>query len=503
MKTTGEDSQANSRRISRRGFIGTAAGAAALTLVPRHVLGGPGVVAPSDKIHTACIGVGAQGTRVMMDFLKQPDVQIVAVCDVNRESSDYVEWGRNELRNKIRALLGSGYADWGSDWKGPTCGREPAKRIVEAYYATRSETGKYQGCAAYNDFRELLEKEKGLDAVIVCTPDHWHAVVAIAAMQAGKHVYCQKPMTHSILQARRMAEVARQTGVATQVAVTNQASEATRQLEEWMAAGVIGSVRRVENWSSRPFWPQGLNRPETVDPVTPGLDWDLWLGPAPYRPFNHAYLPFVWRGWFDFGTGSIGDMGCYSFDTIIRALKLSAPESVEASSTETFPETYPAASTIHFYFPARGAMPPVEIQWYDGGLTPPRLEGLPDDYVMTGEDHEGLVFLGDRGTIMCGFSGGHPHLLPESRMKSFQPPPKTLPRSPGHDREWLNACKGAKEKPGANFEFEAAVTEAILLGNVALRDQKKLHWSSAAMKVTNDPGADKYLRDTYRDGWKI
>jgi predicted dehydrogenase len=491
-----------SERVSRRAFLKAATAATAIGVSPRPVLGGAGGgPAPSDKLNVACIGVGAQGTRVMMDFLKQPDVQIVAVCDVNRGSSDYSEWGANEIRDKIRQLLGSGYSDWGSDWKGPTCGREPARRIVEAYYASRSKSGQFHGCAAYGDFRELLAKEKDLDAVIVCTPDHWHALVSITAMKAGKHVYCQKPMTHSIFQARRMAEVARETGKATQVAVGNQASEATRLLEEWIGAGVIGAVRRVENWSTRPFWPQGINRPEAVDPITPGLDWDLWLGPAPFRPFNHAYLPFVWRGWFDFGTGAIGDMGCYSFDTIFRVLKLSAPESVEASSTQTYRETYPAASIIYFNFPARGDLPPVRLTWYDAGLKPPRPDELEDGREM-GIEGEGLLFIGDHGTIMCGFNGADPRLIPESKMKAFVPPPKTLPRSPGHDREWIAAAKGGPPA-GANFEFEDPVTEAVLLGNVALRAGKKLHWDKAGLKVTNDNAAQKFLRDTYREGWSI
>jgi predicted dehydrogenase len=498
------DSQSSRRRISRRSFLGNATVAAsAFTILPRSVMGGAGTVGPNDKINLACIGVGSQGTRVMMDFLKQPDVQVVATCDVSRESSDYVEWGANEIRDKVRALLGPGYSNWGADWKGPTCGREPAKRIVEAYYATKSPSGKFQGCASYNDYRELLDVEKGVDACLVCTADHWHALIAIAAMKAGKNVYCQKPMTHSVVQARKMGEVASQTKVATQVAIGNQASESTRLLEEWVAAGVIGPVRRVENWSSRPFWPQGINRPDSVDPVTEGLDWDLWLGPAPYRPFNKIYQPFVWRGWFDFGCGAIGDMGCYSFDTIFRVLKLQAPEAVEATSTKVFPETYPEASIIHFYFPARGSMPPVEVNWYDGGLVPPRPDGVADDYVMAGEDHEGLLFIGDNGTIMCGFNGARPRLLPPSRMKTFQPPPKTLPRSPGNDREWLNACKGATEKPGANFEFEAGVTEAIQLGNIALRVGKKIHWDAANFKITNDEAANKLLDCSYRGDFKI
>jgi len=485
---------------SRRAFIGNAvSAAAALTIAPRHVLGGRGYIAPSDKITAACIGVGAQGTRVMMDFLKQPDVQIVAVCDVNKESGDYVEWSPNELRDKERALLGN--SEWGQDWKGPTAGREPARRLVESYYAKQTTSGDYKGCPTYVDYRELLEKEKDLNAVIIGAPDHSHTTISIAAMKKRKHVFCQKPLTHSVYEARRIAEVAREMKVATQVAVGNQASEATRLLCEWIWAGAIGPVREVHNWSSRPFWPQGIERPTKEEPVPSGFDWDLWLGPAPFRPYHHAYLPFVWRGWYDFGCGAIGDMGCYSLDTIFRVLKLGPPESVEASSTKSYPETFPAASIIHFRFPSRGDMPPVKLTWYDGGLRPPRPPELEEDRSMSREN-EGLLFVGDKGTILCGFNGQNPKLIPESKMQEFKQPDKTLPRSPGNDREWIEACKGGKPG-GANFEFEGPVTEAVLLGNVALRAGKKLSWDGPNMKVLNAPEAQQYVRGEYRQGWTL
>jgi predicted dehydrogenase len=266
-------------------------------------------------------------------------------------------------------------------------------------------------------------------------------------------------------------------------------------------AGAIGSVREVHNWSSRPFWPQGLERPRDTEPVPEGLDWNLWLGPAPERPFNRAYLPFVWRGWYDFGCGAIGDMGNYSFDTIFRVLRLTAPESVEAASTKLFPETFPEASILHFSFGARGDMPPVKVHWYDGGFTPARPEGIPDDYIMTGEDHEGLLFVGDRGSLLCRFTGDQPRLIPESRMKGFQPPPKTLPRSKGGYREWIEACKGSAA-PGANFEFEAPIVSTILLGNVALRTQKKLLWNAAGQSISNASDANRYLDFEYRDPFK-
>jgi predicted dehydrogenase len=487
------------RRFSRRAFLSTSSGAAALTILPRSVLAGTAErAAPSDRLTLACIGVGAQGTRVMMDFLKQPDVQIVAVCDVNRESSDYSEWDKNELRDKVRALLGD--ANWGSAFTGPTAGREPARQIVDAYYAKSKGAGGSKSCAAYNDFRELLEKGKDLDGVVVCTPDHWHAPISITAMRAGKHTYCQKPMTHSVHEARRMAAVARETKVATSVALAISASPDSRHLEEWIAAGVIGPVRRVENWSTRPFWPQGIDRPTEVQPVPDGLDWDLWLGPAPARPFNHAYLPFVWRGWFDFGCGCIGDMANYSFDTIFRCLKLTPPTAVEASSTKPYPETFPAASILRWEFGARGEMPPVDITWYDGGLQPKHPDILEDGRAM-GQEDEGLLLIGDKGTIMCGFEGENPQLIPAARMKDFVPPPDSIPPSIGHYREFIEAAKGNAPPPRANFEYESAIVETILLGNVALRAREKLRWDSASLQVTNSAAAQPLIHPPYRGDW--
>jgi predicted dehydrogenase len=471
-----------SSRITRRGFLGeSVAAAAAFSLVPRSALGGRAGTAPNDRITLASVGVGAQGTRVMMDFLKMPEVQVVAVCDVNRESSDYSEWDPGELVSKERALTGD--SGWGSDWKGPTCGRDPAKRLVEAYYSKVRNVADYRGCAAYNDFRELLAKEKDLDAVVVCTPDHWHAQISIDAMRLGKHVFCQKPMTHTIAEAQMMAAVAREKKVATQVAVMNEASDATRLLTEWVAAGVIGQVREVHNWSQRPYWPQGIERPKQADPVPDGFDWDMWLGPAPMRPFNHAYLPFVWRGWFDFGVGAIGDMGNYSFDTMFRVLKLASPTRVEGSSTPRFPETYPVGSMIHWEFPAREDRAPVTIHWYDGDLRPPRpAELATGERMSSAEDGEGMLLVGDSGKILCGFEGQHPRLIPSSRMKTFQPPPDDLPKSPGAYQEWLSAIRGGPS-PRANFEFEQKVVEAVLLGSIAVRASTKLDWDAVERRI--------------------
>lgn len=514
----GLTNSAEAAPVTRRKFLTqTAVAAVGFSIVPRRVLGGAGYVPPSDKVNIAFIGVGSQGQRVMLRFLKQPDVQGVAVCDSNKMSAGYPQWDTHEFCKSVRNLLG---VDSGWDWLSPddpvqlthalrvtsgVSGREPCQKIVDAYYATQQRSGSYHGCAAYTDFRELLEKAKDVDAVVVCTTDNLHATVSIAAMKKHKHVFCQKPLTHTIYEARRMAEVARQTGVATQIAVANQASEDTRLLCEWIWAGAIGPVREVHNWSSRPFWPQGLERPKDAEPVPDGLDWDLWLGPAPERAFNRAYVPFVWRGWTDFGCGALGDMGSYSFDTIFRVLKLEAPTSVEASSTERYEETYPLASMTRFEFPARGDMPPAKFTWYDGGLKPPRPDDLEPNrpFKVEGEDgDEGLLFVGDRGKILCGFHGNGPKLIPQAKMDSFQPPPKTLPRSPGNEREWLDACKGSKTMPGANFEFSGMVTETLLLGNVASRHGEKLHWDRASMKV-NSEAAQKFVQPERRRGWEL
>ena len=505
--------------VSRRTFLGqTAAAAMGLSIVPRRVLGGAGYVPPSDKVNIAFIGVGSQGLRVMLRFLREPDVQGVAVCDPHRSSANYPQWDTHEFCKSVRKLLG---VDSGWDWLSPdqplqlthslqvtsgVAGREPCQKIVDAYNGLQQRSGESRGCAAYSDFRELLEKHKDLDAVVVCTTDNLHAAVSVAAMKKGKHVFCQKPLTHTIYEARRMAEIARDAGVATQIAVANQASEATRLLCEWIWDGAIGPVREVSNWSSRPYWPQGLERPKEAERVPEGLDWDLWLGPAPERAFHHAYLPFVWRGWSDFGCGALGDMGSYSFDTIFRVLKLEAPMSVEASSSERYEETYPLASIIRFTFPARGDMPPVKFSWYDGGLKPPRPEELEEDRPLRGdgeENDEGLLFIGDRGKILCAFNGARPKIIPETKMNSYKEPPKTLPRSHGNEREWLEACKGSKVKPGGNFEFSGLVTETLLLGNLATRLGQRLNWDRSNLRVVNSALAQNYVRPERRSGWEL
>lgn len=492
-------------------------------IVPRHVLGGTGFVPPNDKINVATIGLGRQGQVVTMELLSKPQVQVIAVCDCNQGSKNYVEYGSNALLDAARKLLGPGYENWGEDLASPgevqlthdfstslgMGGREPARRLVDAYYGSRKGSGQksYRSCTAYADYRELLEKERDLDAVYVATPDHWHSTISIAAMRKRKHVLCQKPMTHSIADAHRVAQIAREMKVATSVTVNNPSTDVSRLITGWINDGAIGPVREIHNWSSRPFWPQGIDRPKDVDPVPPGLDWDMWLGPAPERPFNKIYQPFVWRGWYDFGDGSFGDMGCYSFAGLFSILNLTPPVSVEASSSESYAETFPKSSMVHLNFPANGSRRELTLHWYDGGLRPPRPAGLrpEDDRLFAGgEDNEGVLYIGDKGILIAGFNGNHPRVYPES--PKYQPPPPPIhyggEGGPAVD-QWLAACKGGPS-PVANFESQAPITEAFLLGCIAQRfPGEKIEWDTSKMRITNSDKLNAYVDPPARAPYRI
>ncbi len=460
MKDQKKASKQQGRKISRRNFLGSAVvTAAAFTIVPRHVLGGNGYTPPSEKLNIAGIGVGGQG---VYDIGQVSSENIVALCDV----------------------------DW--EHAADTFNRFPMAK-------------------KYRDFRKMLEKQKDIDAVVVATPDHTHAVISMMAIKMDKHVYCEKPLTHSIYEARKVTEAARERGVATQMGNQGQASEATRLICEFIWDGAIGPVREVHAWIDRPlrglfnvFWPQGIERPKETPPVPSTLDWNLWLGPAPWRPYHPCYLPVKWRGWWDFGTGALGDIGCHTFDPIFRALKLGYPTSVDATSTLVNEETYPLASIVRYQFPARAGLPPVKLTWYDGGLKPTRPDELEHGRPM---GPGGILFIGDKGKMMCGGDARGPRLIPETKMKEYKKPPKILPRSIGHYKEWVEACKGGKSG-GSNFEFAGPLTEVVLMGNIALRKElkeeltrKKLIWDGPNMKVTNLPAANVYIHHQYRQGW--
>ena len=445
--------------ISRRRFLGTAAAAATFTIVPRHVLGGPGYTAPSDKLNIACVGVNGKGQS---DIQGVSTENIVALCDVDDEMM-------------------------------ATTIREDSAKNPQLLKATK-----------YRDFRVMLEKEKGIDAVTVSTPDHTHAVIAMMAIKMGKHVFVQKPLTHTIREARELAKVAKESNLVTQMGNQGHASEGARLINEWIADGAIGDVTEVHAWTNRPIWPQGIDRPETIPSVPSTLDWNVWLGPAPWRPYHPAYHPFTWRGWWDFGTGAIGDMGAHFLDQPYWALNLGAPITVEASSTEMKKETYPLASILRYHFPARGKMPPVKLLWFDGGMKPPRPDDLEPGRRM-GDEGGGVIYYGTKGKLLHGVYAGNPRLIPETKMQEYKRPAKTIPRSPGIHEEWIEAIKAGK-KSTTDFSYSSALTEMMLLGNVAIRaakDNVVLQWDAETMCVTNLPGANEYLQMPCREGWSL
>lgn len=365
----------------------------------------------------------------------------------------------------------------------------------------------------YSDWRKMLEEHNGLDAVVVATPDHNHAIISVHAMRLGKHVYCEKPLAHSVWEARLMAQTAGQNKLATQMGTQGHAFPGTRQAVEVVRSGAIGQVRELHVWTNRPkgWWPQGIVRPTGTPPVPKGLDWDVWLGPAPQRPYNPAYVPFKWRGFWDFGTGAIGDMGIHDLDTAFWALELTAPTSVEVKEcspemgSDPMKETAPLWSIIELQFPARGEKPAVEMTWYDGGKLPPAdlFDGEP---VPDGDG--GSLLIGDKGKLLTRtwHGGQNPDdwfvLLPRKQFEGYTPPAPTLPRVASHHAEWIEACRGGS-KPLSNFGYASVLTESLLLGNVALRAGGKINWDSRQMRATDCPQADPILRPAFRSGWEM
>ena len=444
--------------ISRRKFIkASSAAVAGFTIIPASSISGLGHSSPNDKLNIAAVGIAGMGRNNITNVAKTEN--IVALCDV----------------------------DWG----------EASSRVFKAYPNAKQ----------YKDFRVMLDSQKDIDAVIIATSDHTHAVISMEAMRRGKHVFTQKPLTQTVYESRALAKAAKEFKVATQMGNQGQAGDGPRRLREMIWDGVIGPVTEVHIWTDRPnnglfrtYWPQGVNRPEETPPTPATLDWDLFIGPAPVRPYHPAYHPFKWRGWWDFGVGALGDIGCHSFDPVFRALKLKYPLSVEAVSTIVNDETYPLASMIRYQFPARENMPAVTLTWYDGGMRPFNLKELTGDAKMgTG----GTLFLGDKGKILDNL------LLPNSLRNSYTPPKPSIPSSPGHEEEWIRACKGG-EPAGSDFEWAGPLTETVLLGNIALRRSLKeklsgqiLQFDPVGFKFPNMPEADQYLHHEYRKGWSL
>ena len=463
MKTTKKNPSKKVSKITRREFLGASATAAAgMMIVPRHVLGGPDTTAPSDKLNIGCVGVGGQGTS---DIWNVSSENIVALCDVDdTHMADFLKHKRNDPKNQPM----------------------------------------YDKANKYRDFRIMLEKEKNLDAITVTTPDHNHAVIAMMAIKMGKHTFVQKPLTHTIKEARMLKKAAQEAKVVTQMGNQGHAGEGARLINEWIWDGAIGDVREAHVWTNRPIWPQGIDAPKEIPSVPSTLDWNLWLGPAPFRPYHPDLCHFVWRGWWDYGTGALGDMGAHLFDQPFWALKLGYPLSVQASSTKYTKDSYPLAEIVTYEFPKRGKMPPVKLIWYDGGLMPPRPHDIEPGRMM-GDDGGGVLFVGDKGHLMCNTYGESPRLVPETKMQEYKRPEKTILRSPGIHEEWIEAIKAGK-KSTTDFSYSATLTEAMLLANIAVLMQDKytkLEWDGEKMEFTNLPEANQYLHKEYRQGWSL
>ncbi len=469
--------------LHRRKFLQQSAlTAAGFFIVPRHVLG-RGFVAPSDKLNIAAIGVGGKGESDIASFAKSPFVNIVALCDVDdRQAAE---------------------------------GRK-----------------KYAAATYYRDFRVMLEKEKNnIDACSISTPDHTHAVATLAAMQLGKHVYTQKPLTHDIYEARLLAAAAKKYKVVTQMGNQGGSGEGVRRAQEMYEAGLIGEVTEAHAWTNRPVWPQGQATPSGDFSIPTELDWDLWLGPAKKIPYHPAYLPFNWRGWWAFGTGALGDMACHILDPVYRLLPISYPESAECSVATVWKEMWndtqnteacPPASIIHLRHPRTDGKGTIKVSWYDGGLLPPRPEELGPEEPFGNWDG-GVLLIGTKGKMLIDCYGANPRLLPTRLMKETALPAPYLPRvTEGHYLQWVNACKAGYEngKTSSPFSYAGPFTESILMGNLAIRSwlmknpnlkgwddkylgRKKLIWDAKAMKVTNFDEANEFVRRTSRPGWEL
>ena len=431
--------------LSRRCFLKTGAlSTAALSLRARG--DEKPKPAATDRPHVAFIGVGGKGEHNLA-AIGDTGVNVVAICDIDSE------------------------------------------RLQKA-------SVKQPQAKTYSDYRKLFE-QKDIDAVVVTTPDHTHFRAAMSAMMLGKHVYCEKPLCHDIAEVRALTEAARKYKVATQMGNAGHASEYIRRQVEWIQAGLIGTVSEVHCWTDRPgnFWPQGLDRPKDTPPVPKEIEWDLWIGNAPERPYHPAYHPFKWRGFWDFGTGAMGDMAVHIFDYPFWALGLTHPTSVECvEQTGATVESPPKNSILRYQFPARGEAPPVTLTWYDGGKLPKCPEGIDKLHTQDG----GTLYIGSKGTMMVGWATW-PQI---AGMKNFKGPAPVLPRSKSHFQEWTDAINGGPPG-GTNFDYAGPLSEAALLGNVALRLNKKVEWDAAQMKVTNAPEAEKYLRRQYRKGWEL
>ena len=461
-----------SESLSRRTFLGNAAlGGAAATILPAHLVRGQeGKTPPSKKVNVAIIGTGGQGIVNMKQLLNEPDARIVALCDINKES------------------------DYSMFYYGGKAGLNPASEFVRKSYG--------ESCATYHDYHEMLDKED-IDAVLIATPDHTHGVIATDMIAKGKHLYCEKPLCRTVYEARRVTEAAKKAGMATQLGNYGHSSEDIRLLCEWIWDGAIGDVTEVHAWTTTGArrWTSFTDKPDERLPVPEGFDWERWLGPVPRRPYHSAYAPVRWRAWWQFGSGTIGDFACHHLDSAFWALKLDQCETfeIEASSHGLTAETCPGASTIYFDVPSRAGMKPVRIHWYEGGVMPPRPAVLEAKRNLG--DH-GTLFVGSKGSILSGGWARSPRIIPESKMREYKRPEKTLKRVNGHHRDWINACMG-KGPASTHFDYSGPLTEFTLMGNVALRAGGKLSFDWKNMNVTNVEEANKFIKPGFREGVNI
>lgn len=491
-------------------MLASGAAATAFSIVPRHVLGGAGFVPPSEKITMAIIGCGTQALRELPDLLGLPELQFVAVCDPVKDSQDYVDWSRDGLRSSLAIAMGK--TDWRRNRPGISGGREVAKEVIENIYARQRGKEQFKGCTTYVDFRELLEREKDVNAVWIMTPDHLHATIAIAAMKKGKHVRLHKPLANRLRESRLVIETARQTKVATHFQPASD-GESLRPVKAWIDQGAIGTLREIHNWSNRPVWPQYPTIPTERPPVPPDFDWPLWLGPSLDRPYHPHYTHAVFRGWYEFGGGALADMGHYSLWPIFQHFDLDAPYCVESTPSHLCAldgnvatrikndYSFPAACVIRFRFAAKGNRPALDLYWHDGSMKPP----LPEELEAENKElePEGMMFVGDKGKILGSFHGDNARLLAGGKVVSADAPRQDSSRQSRRSASWVAAFKGGAPTFGA-FLLAGPISDAFNLGAVSLRlGGRRLLFDGAAGKVTNVAEASKLLTREYRQGWEL
>jgi predicted dehydrogenase len=497
--------------LPRRQFLGAAAAATAFTIVPRHVLGGPRHIAPSDRVNVAGVGVGGMGRANMQALSNQ---NLVAMCDVDWT---FVDSRFADIDKQLQT------ANQRVAEAPDTAAKDRALQNLKAWTDLQAQIPKTK---RFTDYREMLAKQKNIDAVVIATPDHTHALIALAAMDLGKHVYVQKPLAWSVEECRRLAKRATDTRLQTQMGNQGHSSDDARLVNEYIQSGAIGTVSEVHVWTNRPlaYWPQGIPRPAPLPANARDLPWnmngvmareagsfgsyappdklawDIFLGPSRFIEYHPIYHPFNWRGWTDWGVGAIGDMGAHLIDSAFWSLDLDYPTSIETTSTPYNHDTYPMACTTYYEFPAKGARPAVKMTWYDGGLTPPKPVEIGDEELNKGG---GVLYIGTKGKLMHDTYGFNPRLLPKSLHESVGKPNETYARiKTSHEMNWIDAIRGT-QKTTSPFEYSGKLTEIMLLGVAALNAGKKIQYDGANMKVTNVPDSDALLKRKYRSGWEL